>query len=60
MILFFQNEIGLDENTIVIVHSTGAECAMRLLEKDSVGKLRAVILVASSAYTNLGDEHESF
>ena len=54
---FLQNEIGLDENTIIVGHSSGAACAMRLLENESVGKLRGAILVAS-AYTDLGDEDE--
>lgn len=54
---FLQNEIGLDENTIVIGHSSGAACAMRLLENEAVGKLQGAILVAA-AYTDLGDEGE--
>lgn len=51
------NEIGLDENTVVVGHSTGASCAMRLLESHSVPKMKGVILVAA-AYTDLGDEQE--
>lgn len=54
---FIQNEIGLDDNTIVVGHSSGAACAMRLLENDSVAKLRGAILVAA-AHTDLGDECE--
>ena len=54
---FLQNEIGLDEHTIVVGHSSGAACAMRLLENDSVGKLCGVVLVAA-AHTDLGDEGE--
>ncbi|GFH59058.1 alpha/beta-hydrolase [Chaetoceros tenuissimus] len=54
---FLRDEIGLDENTIVVGHSSGAACAMRLLENDEVCKLKGVLLVAA-AYTDLGDEYE--
>ena len=54
---FIKEEIGLDEETIVVGHSSGAACAMRLLESPSVKKLRGVVLVAA-AYTDLGDEGE--
>jgi predicted alpha/beta hydrolase family esterase len=53
---FIKNEIGLDEQTIIVGHSSGAACAMRLLENDDV-KLRGAILVAA-AHTDLGDEGE--
>jgi len=53
---FLLNEIGLDQDTVVIGHSTGACCAMRLLEKKI--PLKGAILVAT-AYTDLGDEHEA-
>jgi len=54
---FLRDEIKLDEDTIVVGHSSGAACAMRLLEDPSIPKLRGVILVAA-AYTDLGDEGE--
>jgi uncharacterized protein len=54
---YLSNDIGLDENTVVVGHSSGAACAMRLLEKQQENPLRAVILVAA-AYTDLGDEQE--
>lgn len=54
---FLKDEIGLDENTIIIGHSSGAACAMRILENDDIGKLRGAILVAA-AYTDLGIESE--
>lgn len=54
---FLRDEIGLDENTIIVGHSSGAACAMRILENDSIGKLRGAILVAA-AYTDLGIESE--
>lgn len=53
---FIKNEIGLDEQTILVGHSSGAACAMRLLENHDV-KLRGAILVAA-AHTDLGDEGE--
>jgi predicted alpha/beta hydrolase family esterase len=52
---FLMNEIGLDKDTVVIGHSSGAACAMRLLEKKT--PLKGVILVAA-AYTDLGDADE--
>jgi len=54
---FITKEIGVDENTIVVGHSSGAACAMRLLESSDVPKLRGVVLVAA-AHTDLGDESE--
>eukprot|EP00944_MAST-04C_sp_MAST-4C-sp1_P001997 g1997.t1 len=42
--------LGVDENTIVVGHSTGALLAMRLAEKH---KLLGIILV-SAAHTDLG------
>jgi uncharacterized protein len=54
---FLQNDIGLDDDTVLIGHSSGAACAMRLLERQQDDPLRSVILVAT-AYTDLGDEHE--
>jgi len=54
---FIRDVIGLDDRTIVVGHSSGAACAMRLLENDHIPKLRGVILVAA-AHTDLGDEAE--
>ena len=51
---FIKNDIGVDENTIIVGHSSGAVCAMRLLETTI---LKGVILVAT-CYTDLGDENE--
>jgi len=44
-------------NIIVVGHSTGASCAMRLLEKTTDKPLAGCILVAA-AHTDLGDEDE--
>ena len=58
---FLENEIGFDNETILVGHSSGASCAMRILEKlgqnEEASKLKGVILVAA-AYTDLGDEDE--
>lgn len=54
---FITEEIGLDEDTIIVGHSSGAACAMRLLESPNVPKLRGAVLVAA-AYTDLGIESE--
>jgi len=57
---FVVDEIGLDANTVVVGHSTGAALAMRLLEASNNkfdGPLKGVVLVAA-AYTDLGDEGE--
>lgn len=55
---FLQNEVGLDESTVVVGHSSGAACAMRVLENENCPRLLGAILVAA-AYTDLGDEHEA-
>mmetsp|Transcript_5357 Transcript_5357/g.9097 ORF Transcript_5357/g.9097 Transcript_5357/m.9097 type:complete len:188 (-) Transcript_5357:210-773(-) len=56
---FLLDDIGVDRNTVVVGHSSGAACAMRLLESDKVdGPLRGAILVAA-AHTDLGDEWEA-
>jgi len=55
---FLKEEIGLDESTVVVGHSSGAACAMRLLESDDSPKLLGAILVAA-AHTDLGDPHEA-
>ena len=54
---FVLQEIGLDEDTVLVGHSSGSACAMRLLESDDCPVLKGVILVAA-AYTDLGDEEE--
>ena len=54
---FVLNEIGLDENTIIVGHSSGSACAMRILESNDCPKLKGVILVAA-AHSDLGDEDE--
>jgi len=65
---FVTNDVGLDEDTIIVGHSTGAACAMRLLESEpkraamvsttpSSTSLRGVVLVAA-AYTDMGVESE--
>jgi predicted alpha/beta hydrolase family esterase len=51
---FLKNEIGVDENTVVIGHSSGVLAAMRLMERT---KIRGAILI-SAAHTDLGDENE--
>lgn len=57
-ISFLRNEIQLDESTVVVGHSSGAACAMRLLENDDCPELLGAILVAA-AHTDLGDPHEA-
>lgn len=54
---FVRDKIGLDEATVIVGHSSGAACAMRLLESGNP-KLLGAILVAA-AYTDLGDAHEA-
>eukprot|EP01134_Creolimax_fragrantissima_P000120 CFRG0120T1 len=51
---FIQNEMKCDENTIVIGHSSGAEAAMRLLERQHV--LGCVLV--SACHSDLGLESE--
>jgi predicted alpha/beta hydrolase family esterase len=51
---FILNEMGADENTILIGHSSGAVAAMRLLEKH---KLKGCVLV-SACHTDLGSQSE--
>merc|ERR1740131_458210 len=51
---FMKDQLEVDENTLIIGHSSGAEAAIRYAEENKVG---AIILV--SAYTtDLGDEGE--
>ena len=47
------------EHTIIVGHSSGAACAMRLLEKTTEKPLAGCILVAA-AHTDLGDDDERF
>ena len=52
---FVLNDIGLDENTILVGHSSGAACVMRLLESHQLQTtpILGAILVAA-AYTDMG------
>jgi predicted alpha/beta hydrolase family esterase len=50
----FIKGLGADENTILIGHSSGAEAAMRYVEKNKV--LGSVLVGA--CYTDLGEENE--
>jgi len=64
---FVTDDVGLDEDTIIVGHSSGAACAMRLLESEpkkvnssnnpSSTSLHGAVLVAS-AYTDMGDKSE--
>jgi hypothetical protein len=55
---FVENEIGLDDSTVVVGHSSGAACVMRLLERrPRSSPLRGAILVAA-AHTDMGDADE--
>ncbi|EKX49876.1 hypothetical protein GUITHDRAFT_161960, partial [Guillardia theta CCMP2712] len=47
---FMKNELGADENSIIVGHSSGAEAAMRFIEEHRV---RGVVLVAA-CHTDLG------
>lgn len=51
---FLKEKICVDENTILIGHSSGAVCAMRFSETN---KILGSILI-SPCYTDLGDEME--
>jgi len=51
---FLQNELGADENTILVGHSSGAVAAMRYAEQH---KLYGSVLVGA-CYTDLGDDDE--
>ena len=50
----FIKELGADENTILIGHSSGAEAVMRYVEKN---KVLGTVLVGA-CYTDLGEENE--
>ncbi len=52
---FLLNELGCDESTVLIGHSSGAEAGMRLAEKN---KLHTLVVV-SACHTDLGDEWEA-
>ena len=51
---FMLDELGADERTVIIGHSSGAVAAMRLLEEH---QLHGAVLVAS-CHTDLGDANE--
>jgi len=51
---FLENKIGVDENTVLVGHSSGAVAIMRLLEKR---KVKGVLLVGAY-HTDLGDKTE--
>ena len=51
---FLKNKLGVDENTVLIGHSSGAEAAMRFAETN---RLLGTVLVAA-CYTDLGDPIE--
>lgn len=51
---FILRDLGADEDSIVVGHSSGAVAAMRLLEEN---KLKGAILV-SACHTDLGEENE--
>lgn len=53
-IKFLEERIEVDENSILIGHSSGAAAAMRCAERN---ELFGSILI-SAAYTDLGDEME--
>ena len=51
---FIEEQLGGDEDSILIGHSSGTVAALRFAE---IHKLQGIILV-SSCHTDLGDEHE--
>lgn len=51
---FMKNTLGVDEDTIIIGHSSGAEAAMRFAETN---KVEGLVLVAA-CHTDLGDANE--
>jgi predicted alpha/beta hydrolase family esterase len=51
---FCLDELGLDETTLLVGHSTGSACALRLMEQH---KVAGCVLVAAY-YTDLGDSME--
>lgn len=51
---FIRNQLKVDENTILIGHSSGCQAIMRIIEKD---KVHGVILVAA-CHTDLGSKIE--
>jgi uncharacterized protein len=56
---FVLNDVGVDENTILVGHSSGAACVMRLLESKQLQDrpVLGAILVAA-AYTDIGLKSE--
>ena len=51
---FMKDELGANENSVIIGHSSGAEAAMRFAESN---KIEGLILV-SACHTDLGDSNE--
>ncbi len=47
-------EVGVDENTVLVGHSSGAEAIMRLAEENTVG----LLVLVSACHTDLGDANE--
>ena len=54
---FVVEEIGIDKDTILVGHSSGASCVMRILESRADEPIKGAILIAT-AYTDLGDDDE--
>ena len=52
---FAINDLCADEETIIVGHSSGAACGLRIAEKI---KLKGLVLV-SAYHTDLGDETEA-
>ena len=52
---FMEKELGCDENTIIVGHSSGSEAAMRYAETH---KVHGIVLV-SACVTDLGDANEA-
>ena len=52
---FMRDELGCNEDTIIVGHSSGAEAAMRFAETYTVKS----IVVVSACVTDLGDENEA-
>lgn len=52
---FIRDELGVDEHTIVVGHSSGAEAAMRLCENTHI----AGLLLVSACHSDMGMESEA-
>jgi len=55
---FVQNTVGVDSNTVVVGHSSGAACAMRLLETVPERPMLLGCVLVAACHTDLGDESE--